>query len=64
MCVCVSLCDCVCVSVCVCVAGLEKKVFRSSCLKYSGEFSFGGFDYHVSGVTDGKTQKGLHKFEI
>ncbi|XP_016118074.1 ectonucleoside triphosphate diphosphohydrolase 5-like [Sinocyclocheilus grahami] len=41
--------------------GLEKKVFQSSCLpkKYTGEFSFGGFSYHVSGVTDGKTQLNL-----
>uniref|UniRef100_A0A9J8D5I2 nucleoside diphosphate phosphatase n=1 Tax=Cyprinus carpio carpio TaxID=630221 RepID=A0A9J8D5I2_CYPCA len=37
--------------------GLEKKVFQSSCLpkKYAGEFSFGGFSYHVSGVSDGVT---------
>lgn len=37
--------------------GLEKKVFQSSCLpkKYTGEFSFGGLDYHVSGVIYGVT---------
>ncbi|XP_067274872.1 ectonucleoside triphosphate diphosphohydrolase 5 [Pseudorasbora parva] len=35
--------------------GLERKVFRSSCLpkKHTGDFSFGGLTYHVSGVTDG-----------
>ncbi|XP_077096345.1 ectonucleoside triphosphate diphosphohydrolase 5 isoform X3 [Siphateles boraxobius] len=35
--------------------GLEKTVFRSSCLpkKHSGHFSFGGLTYHVSGVTHG-----------
>ncbi|XP_067240683.1 ectonucleoside triphosphate diphosphohydrolase 5 [Chanodichthys erythropterus] len=37
--------------------GLERKVFRSSCLpkKHTGDFSFGGVTYHVSGVTDGVT---------
>ncbi|RXN34899.1 ectonucleoside triphosphate diphosphohydrolase 5 [Labeo rohita] len=38
--------------------GLEKKVFQTSCLpkKYTSEFSFGGFSYHISGVTNGKTK--------
>ncbi|XP_073708905.1 ectonucleoside triphosphate diphosphohydrolase 5 [Garra rufa] len=37
--------------------GLERKVFQTSCLpkKYTGEFSFGGFSYRVSGVTNGVT---------
>ncbi|XP_051953970.1 ectonucleoside triphosphate diphosphohydrolase 5-like isoform X1 [Xyrauchen texanus] len=35
--------------------GLERKVFKSSCLpkKYKGEFSFGGVTYDVSGSTQG-----------
>ncbi|KAG1941765.1 ectonucleoside triphosphate diphosphohydrolase 5 [Pimephales promelas] len=35
--------------------GLEKKVWRSSCLpiKHTGHFSFGGLTYHLSGVTHG-----------
>ncbi|XP_051953972.1 ectonucleoside triphosphate diphosphohydrolase 5-like isoform X3 [Xyrauchen texanus] len=37
--------------------GLERKVFKSSCLpkKYKGEFSFGGVTYDVSGSTQGET---------
>ncbi|XP_043076570.1 ectonucleoside triphosphate diphosphohydrolase 5 [Puntigrus tetrazona] len=37
--------------------GLENKVFKSSCLPrgLTGDFIFGGVDYHVSGVTEGVT---------
>lgn len=37
-------------------AGLEWRVFRSSCLpkKFRGEWSFGGVTYQVSGDPDGK----------
>lgn len=38
------------------MAGLEWRVFRSSCLpkKFRGEWSFGGLTYQVSGDPDGK----------
>ncbi|XP_056619874.1 ectonucleoside triphosphate diphosphohydrolase 5 [Triplophysa dalaica] len=38
--------------------GLERKVFRSSCLpqKSTEEFSFGGFTYHVRGTTEGESR--------
>lgn len=38
------------------MAGLEWRVFKSSCLpkKFRGEWSFGGLTYQVSGDTDGK----------
>lgn len=42
------------------MAGLEWRVFRSSCLpkKFRGEWSFGGLTYQVSGDPDGK-EKGF-----
>lgn len=45
----------------VCAAGLERNVFRSSCLhkKSTEEFSFGGLTYHVSGVTEGNTDRSV-----
>ncbi|KAA0708154.1 Ectonucleoside triphosphate diphosphohydrolase 5 [Triplophysa tibetana] len=38
--------------------GLDRKVFRSSCLpqKSTEEFSFGGFTYHVRGTTEGDSR--------